>query len=619
MEHADIDSGPLGGPYSSRFGDTYHALSGAWGQAMRVFVEGCHLPERWAPMRPHCTVLENGFGLGVNFLATWARWQQDGSSRPLHYVSLEAFPPSQQQLRQWLPALIPAAEQALAQALIDSWPTAWMPGLQRIPLPKGAPSLWLAMGDSRDLARELHLQADALYLDGFAPQKNPEMWTPQLLHVLSQKLLPEGRVATWCVAGEVRHSLAAAGLQVERLAGYGGKRHRLEAGVHPSRQAAQAKRTMAAPPRRATVIGAGLAGAHIARALAERGCAVQVFGRATHAGHAAALTPLVQADATPRVRLLRAGWRQALFQWRDQVGVQKAGALQLGGVLDRAPSQDPAAQLPAWGWPPAWAEILDATSASVQAGIPVSGPAIWFPEAMQVQIQTLVDHLLQHPGICHHKDFIDTPENPDVVSARATTAASTLKWSPEHPVILCAGAASAQWLTACGLPPLPLSRVAGQVIVVGNAHGLRCTVAGHGYAVPLPGRNQVVLGSTYEHEGRQALAPTQADAQIRQQTQALWASDFAPNWGSQLSRWTGWRCGLPDRMPLIGPWPGQPGLWVATALGSRGLSVAALAAEIIASALWDEPAPVEQTLIDAAGFGRRRTTISRILQKSVKI
>lgn len=630
MEHPQIDSGPRGGPYSPRFGDTYHALGGAWGQAMQVFVEGCHLPGQWASDRPHCTVLENGFGLGVNFLATWARWREDGTPRPLHYVSLEAFPPTREQLDQWLPALIPAAEHRLFEILLDHWPAAWMPGLQRVPLGHGAPALWLGVGDSRELVTELRLHADALYLDGFAPDRNPEMWDEHLLHRLSQKLHPQGRASTWCVAGAVRQALASAGLQVERRPGYGGKRHRLEATVHPARRAAQRARAPAAPPKQATVIGAGLAGAHVARALAERGCAVEVIGAATHQGHTAALTPLVQAAASPRVRLLRAGWRQALLHWQKRPGIRIGGALQLGGVLERSDPQALNALLSDWGWPGAWVQPLDQAQASCQAGLAVGGPALWFAEALQVQIQTLVDDLLEHPGISLRRIEPGALLSGDwtapemwasaQLGARAEIRARTqAAWSPEHPVVVCAGAASTAWLQAQGLPQIPLSRVAGQVFAVEHPHGLRCTVAGHGYAVPALDQRLVVLGSTYEHEGRPALSEQQAQKQIRQQTEALWAPGQVPSWGAPRHHWSGWRCGLPDRMPLVGAWPACQGLWIATAFGSRGLSVAALAAEMVASALWDEPAPLEQSLLDAAGFGRRRTCISPILQKSVKI
>lgn len=67
--------------------------------------------------------------------------------------------------------------------------------------------------------------ADAWFLDGFAPARNPELWTADLMAEVARHTAPGGTVATYTAAGHVRRALADAGFEVTRLPGYGRKRH----------------------------------------------------------------------------------------------------------------------------------------------------------------------------------------------------------------------------------------------------------------------------------------------------------------------------------------------------------------------------------------------------------
>ena len=154
-----------GTPYSPRFSDRYRSETGAGlDQAQGVFLQGCGLPAAWAH-QPRWTVLETGFGLGLNFLATWAAWRAD-PARPqqLHFVSVEAFPASAEDLLRNAadhPALLP-----LAQELARSY---WglRPGVHRLRLDQGRVLLTLAIGDARTMLRELACTADAV--QGYTP------------------------------------------------------------------------------------------------------------------------------------------------------------------------------------------------------------------------------------------------------------------------------------------------------------------------------------------------------------------------------------------------------------------------------------------------------------------
>ncbi|HXF67050.1 MAG TPA: tRNA (5-methylaminomethyl-2-thiouridine)(34)-methyltransferase MnmD, partial [Burkholderiales bacterium] len=167
-----------GTPYSPAYGDVYHSAESGPGQARHVFLGGNGLPARWAGARVF-TVLETGFGLGLNFLATWQAWRDD-PARPqrLHFVSVEKHP----FLREGLAALHARYPEfaPLAAQLRAGWPLL-LPGLHRAHFESGRVTLTLAFADVADALPSLRLAADAIYLDGFAPERNPDMWTPAVM------------------------------------------------------------------------------------------------------------------------------------------------------------------------------------------------------------------------------------------------------------------------------------------------------------------------------------------------------------------------------------------------------------------------------------------------------
>lgn len=242
-----------GQPFSPRFGDVYRSHSGAWAQACSVYLQGCGLPAHWQAEAdvPEFVLLENGFGLGLNFLATWAAWRADPQrcSR-LHYVGIEAYPGSAQDLLDsarnaeagyargqgdaWL-AQLPA----LAAQLADRW-ARLQPGWQSWclePDVDGA-QLWLTLVVADASVALVQWPAtlgpaQAVYLDGFNPALNPEMWSPALMLALAQRCAPGARVASYAVAGEVRRALRAASFTVCKRPGLPPKWHRLEAVFNP--------------------------------------------------------------------------------------------------------------------------------------------------------------------------------------------------------------------------------------------------------------------------------------------------------------------------------------------------------------------------------------------------
>src|SRR5258706_2646279 len=214
-----------GTPYSTEFGDLYHSAQGGLAQARHVFLAGNGLPERWRGRRTF-TILETGFGLGLNFLATWQAWREDPKRcERLHFVSIEKHPFTVADLGLFyknLPLVRTESEKLVAQ-----YPML-VPGMHRLDF--GGVVLTLLFADIGAI-RELDLAADAFYLDGFAPDRNPDMWSPALMRALSRLAAPGATAATWSVAASVRTALERTGFSVEKRKGFGSKREMLSARV----------------------------------------------------------------------------------------------------------------------------------------------------------------------------------------------------------------------------------------------------------------------------------------------------------------------------------------------------------------------------------------------------
>src|SRR6266581_1361309 len=299
-----------GTPWSEEFGDVYHSAAGGPAQARHVFLAGNRLPERWAG-RERFVILETGFGFGLNFLATWQAWRRDPARcGRLHFVSVEKHPFSLQDLRA-LHERYPELRQEAAE-LHARWPVL-VPGGHRAELEGGRVVLTLFFADIKVL-RDLRLAADAIYLDGFAPAKNPDMWSAALLRAVSRLAATGATAATWSVASSVRHALEATGFAVEKWKGFGDKKEMLVARILKGNSSVEPKQ------RRAIVVGAGLAGAAVCERLCARGWEVELIER--HAGpaqeasgnHAGAFHPVVTPDDSVFARLTRAGFLYSLFR-----------------------------------------------------------------------------------------------------------------------------------------------------------------------------------------------------------------------------------------------------------------------------------------------------------------
>ena len=204
-------------PVSTRFADPYFSLQDGLAETRYVFLDGNDLPARFAD---GFRVAELGFGTGLNLLACIRAWDDAACPGRLHYTAFEAFPMTAGDMARALSAFPSLAD--LAAPLIAAWDAVRHGGQAEVV--EGV-TLTLIAGDARASLPAWDGVADAWFLDGFAPARNPELWEPALMAQVHAHTAPGGTAATYTAAGAVRRALADAGFEVTRAPGYGRKRH----------------------------------------------------------------------------------------------------------------------------------------------------------------------------------------------------------------------------------------------------------------------------------------------------------------------------------------------------------------------------------------------------------
>jgi len=607
---ARLAFGPDGTPRSEAYDDLYHSAEGGAAQAKHVFLRGTGLPGRWQG-RERFTVLELGFGFGLAFLATWQAWRDDPKRcARLLFASLEKHPFTEQDLAV-LHALYPPLA-PLAEELRSNWPPL-VPGFHRIAFDGGRVILTLALGDVADTLPQFTLAADALYLDGFAPAKNPAMWSQPVMRQLARLAAPGAIAATWSVASVAREGLREAGFVSEKRRGFAHKSEMLVAPLAPRR----VERAISAPTeRRALVIGAGVAGAAACERLTAREWEVTLLERhpvtaaEASGNHAGAFHPVLTPDDSLFARLTRAAYLYALRQWRALEGLSwnQCGLLQLARDGDEATAQRRA--LDALAPPPGFAQLLDAAQAGRIAGVALSTGGLWFPESGWIQPRTLVNALLAACG-----ERLRPRLQREVASLSREGGAWIAKDARgaalgEAPVVILANAADALRLSP--QPSIPLRRVRGQLSLVPGIPGLKAVVLRGGMALPAVDGLSAV-GASYDIDDEDPMPRADSHAGNLERLERILPGAGAGLDPAQLDGRVAFRATVRDRLPVVGPLddPRGPGLFGAFAYGSRGLVWSGIAGELLASMLEGEPLPLERRLVAALDPGRFALRASR--------
>lgn len=625
-------------PRAPAYQDIYFSADSGLAESRHVFLQGNDLPRRlaaWQAERPF-VIGETGFGTGRNTLMAWRLFEQTASaSARLHILSIEAHPLQADDLQVLWPTDNPLS--TYAQRLLALWPPA-LRGIHRLQLSPRV-TLDLVLDDARNGLTQLDVGVDAWFLDGFAPARNPAMWSQEIFAQLARASQPGATFATYTCARLVRDNAANAGFIWQKAPGFGRKRDMLRAQLaQPASRSARSKRPWFIPPepqptQRIAIIGAGIAGSTIAQALARRGyhCAVHdpAGGPGRASGNAqGALHIRLAADGGPRTRFYLAALAHAQ-RWLAEVDPEQQLS-QTCGVLHLAQNDQQTRRhqrcLQQLGLPRQIAHFVDAQTAQALAGAPLAQNVqggLYYPWSGWVEPARLCRRLLADECISLHAQRVNQLKRLD--QGWQLVHDNGQAWDYDQVILACAEQAAT---LSNDLPPLTIAR--GQLSHLAVAPGTatpECVLCNQGYVMPAR-QGWLTMGASFVPDNADTSWRREEDRQNLQRLAGL-----LPELGRCFSHAdaarAALRCISHDRLPYVGAVPDaqawrrdyqalaldarripdiagcyQPGLWASLAHGSHGLVSAPLAAEVLVSRLLAEPMPLPMELVDALQPGR---------------
>jgi len=671
IETANIDW-QYNTPVSNGFSDVYFSRDCGEEETRHVFLHHNQLEQRWSnPQLSQFTIAETGFGTGLNFLCAADLWQQLKQSDALpaaahlHFVSVERYPLDAMDMAHAC-SMWPQFEW-LTDALLEQYP-APVKGFHRLYFAAANITLSLIFDDAISGFQQLDGTVDAWFLDGFAPALNPAMWQPELFAEMARLSRTGTTLATFTSAGVVKRGLKDAGFRIEKVAGYGRKRDMLRAEF----QAPDATLVMLPPeqkpwfrfdyraatsqPGQVAVIGAGLAGATVANRLAQRGWQVTVLEQETRiagqgSGNPTGMTyTKLSLHDTPQNRFYQWAYLYAcryLAVTLREGGAQAGVDWDLNGLLRLAYNQqeadEQAALLTEQYWPQQLMEGLSAEQIEQRLGLTTNLSGILLHGGGWLNPATLCRILLQHSNITVHtgfqaKQLLRQGQRWQVLGENVLDEPA-----PQYDAVVLANAFGANCFIQTD--QLPLKPVRGQITYLpatDASRNLRHAVNYEGYINPARDGYHCV-GATFNPRMETA-SQRPEDHQwncdkLRAALPALADALQLPEPSDCTGR-VGFRCQTPDYLPIIGPvpdaesyleaygdlgkgflkrdfplGPNHPGLFVTCGHGSRGITSASLAAEVISAYLCGEPQPVDREVLFA--IHPARFLIRNIIRRSL--
>jgi len=362
-----------GQPVSAQFGDVYFSHENGLAESRYVFLKHNQLEQRFKTLKDNASFVvgETGFGTGLNFLSCWQLWQEHAPiTAQLTFISTEKYPLTPKDLKRAL-ALWPSLSPLIAILL-----NAYKMHFTSVNTPQyktltfGNTRLLLLINDAEigfkellhqtvpttpeNLGNEQYVQdlstikpvwggVDAWFLDGFAPAKNPEMWTVSLYKTIALLSKKDTSFSTFTAASNVRRGLIEVGFKIAKAPGFGRKREMLyglfdidrpvplpeQSDVNKPTTVAKNTTTDKKTRRSSStknvtpwavinnykplqaqqtvaIIGGGLAGCHSAYALAKRGFKVTIIDRQSELASEASGNPqgILYAKLSPHSQAL---------------------------------------------------------------------------------------------------------------------------------------------------------------------------------------------------------------------------------------------------------------------------------------------------------------------------
>ena len=654
-------------PYSEAFDDYYFSSENGIEETRYVFLQRNDLLQRWSRWQDNLgsvfTIAETGFGTGLNFLCAWQLWhQQSFHHSRLHFISVDKYPLDRSELsrayKKW-PALQP-----FCQELLDKYPPL-VSGFHTIELAGGTVRLTLIFSDAAEAYHEVQGRVDAWFLDGFTPSRNPDMWSPTLFNEIARLSHIETTFSTFTAAGIVRRGLTRVGFNVNKYPGLGPKREICYGGFskkteQPTHLMHNQKPWFSAPscyktPGTAAVIGAGLAGASIARNLANRGWLVRVIEKHQKTAQGGSgnptgitFTKLSQYN-NPQNRFYQLAYLYStplLLNLLTNSPFIRGKDWDLNGVIRLAycekEKQEQVALVNSGRWPREIAVPLSAEETTALIDFPCNTPALLLKQGGWLRPADVVNSLLDHPNISLECDAqlkelvqIDpkmpsSSNNPKQPHWQLTLQKAETDTQLISDIVILANSFGASTLKQT--EHLPLRSVRGQVSYIPvseKSQQLKYALNYEGYTAPA--RNGFhCVGATF-HPKAKHLTLQQEDHVTNLNNITVGLKSFADaidaekqKNNSNLKGRVGFRCQTPDYLPILGPVPcvesfikdyaplrkgmlrdAMPigkyhqGLYVSLAHGSRGITSAPYCAEILTNIIMGDVRATDNQVLEA--------------------
>jgi tRNA 5-methylaminomethyl-2-thiouridine biosynthesis bifunctional protein len=588
-------------PYSEQFQDVYFSKDGGLEESNYVFLEGNQLSDKFTNLeKPIFTVAETGFGTGLNFLCTWKLWEdleKHNSNSWLHYISVEGFPLTGDEIKDYLSGyseLAPYLNKFLSEYKLLT------KGFYRFIFPESRVSLLILYGLANDVLPDLEANVDTWYLDGFAPAKNPEIWSETVFKAIERLSSHNTSFATYTSASFVRRNLKSIGFEVEKVKGYGKKREmlvgKLTNGKKPNIKPLQEW------PKEFSIAGAGIAGSSLAYALSLRGIPVTVYDPSGIAEEGSGnpsgiFYPFLSKYPTPASLFSLQSYFYTIHALSKKEFSFTIISKGLNHILDTKDI------------------VLRYSTAIIEHELPLEivsfeydPDRLYFPYGYSLSPKHFIKKLLENVN------FIQSALPESVLNAGYNYA-------------LCNAFSIQESLEKLHIPPLPLKKVRGQVAIVESEdleQPITQPACCNSYISPHY-NNQYVVGSTYDEftpdrdwsmedekkileelgnlvplsrKSKEDLEDWYRSRKDRIEMEMLNSTNrHSPNKSNEGSLYrVSHRAQSRDRQPIIGNYLGE---WIFTGLGSKGLVVGLLGGEVLASLILGEPLPIPLSVYKA--------------------
>ena len=671
-KHAQVHFNDSGTPVADHFDDVYFSNDSGIDETQHVFIEGNDLSSRWLSWsEPSFVIAETGFGTGLNFLVAMHQFNAFRQANPSHplkqlfFITTEKFPLPREDMQRALSAFPALGRES--EALASAYPMG-LEGCHRLDFAEFSTTLDLWIGDVHELLPQWHTPkkglVDAWFLDGFAPSKNPDMWTEALFSQMARLSKTGTTFGTFTAAGIVKRGLQDVGFNIAKRNGFGRKRDMLTGvfdtdndGVpHKLRQPPGPYYRYANSPltnqHTVFVVGSGLAAASACLALTKRGIRItllfdgETFATGASGNPQGGFYPQLHSEASIASRiqahsfLYAKACYQDIVQKHPEVAHDFCGVVQLNFNDKVSARQSKLAQ--AEVWPEALINAVDSKTVSKIANVslPYSGLHIplggWLspPDLVKAMINQAastgyLEIKANHKYIKHVSDVNEKDDSEGIIVSFMTNGVE--KTYHANQLILALGA---QAVNAPEFDSLSLRPVRGQVEAVPSQApitSLNTVLCHKGYMTPsLSGRH--ALGSTYvKNDMATNVRSEETQMNLDTHAQALANTDIVSELEHDGEARAAIRLGSPDHQPVVGllhdfstlksqydalgvgkplqATPSLPASYCAalTCLGSRGLTTAPLMAEVLISSLCHEPLPLNNDLLNAVNTSRFMT------------